>query len=44
MENPCTFFIVKEKCWKYIFNTNSGLSQYLTEKKYAIQNNSKLSI
>ena len=45
LENPCTLLLEKEKTWKHIFNTNSELSQNLTEKQnYAFQNNSKLAI
>ena len=38
-----TFLPAKEKNWKHIFNTNSELTQNLTEK-IVIQNNSKLAI
>ena len=31
--NPCVFFLVKEKTWKRIFNTNKELSQNRTEKQ-----------
>ena len=33
LENPCTFFLKKEKTWKRIFNTNSEFSQNHTEKQ-----------
>ena len=33
LENPCTFLLAKEKIWKRIFNTNSELSQNVTEKQ-----------
>ena len=32
-ENPCTFWLAKEKTWKYVFNTNSELPQNRTEKQ-----------
>ena len=34
LENPCTFFLAKEKPWKRIFNTNSKLTQNGTEKQF----------
>ena len=33
MENPYTFFLLKENTWKRIFKTNSELSQNRAEKK-----------
>ena len=33
LENPCTFFLAKEKTWKYVFNTNCELSQNYTQKQ-----------
>ena len=33
LENPCTFFLAKEKTWKRIFNTNSELLQIHKEKQ-----------
>ena len=33
LEKPCTFLLVKEKTWKYIFNTNSELLKNCTEKQ-----------
>ena len=33
LENPCTFFLAKEKTWKRIFNNNIELSQNRTEKQ-----------
>ena len=33
LENPCTFLLVKEKTWKWIFNINHELSQNRTEKQ-----------
>ena len=33
LENPCTFLHAKEKIRKRICNTNSELSQNLTEKQ-----------
>ena len=33
LENPCTFFLTKEKTGKRIFNTNTELSQNRTEKQ-----------
>ena len=36
MENPCTFFLVKEKNLKRTFNINSELSQNRAEKQIMI--------
>ena len=36
MENPCTFFLVKEKTLKRTFNMNSELSQNRAEKQIMI--------
>ena len=33
MENPCTFFLAKEKTSKRTFNIDSELSQNCTEKQ-----------
>ena len=33
LENPCIFWLAKEKTWKRIFNTNSELSQNRTENQ-----------
>ena len=33
LENPCTFWLVKEKTWKRIFNTNRELSQHRAKKQ-----------
>ena len=33
LENPSKILLSKEKTWKNIFNTNSELSQYCTEKQ-----------
>ena len=34
LENPCTFFLAKEKTLKRIFKTNSELAQNHTEKQF----------
>ena len=44
LENPCTFFLVKEKTWKRIYSSNSELLKNCTEKNYVIQNCNKLAI
>ena len=36
LENRCTFMLVKQKAWKNIFNTDSKLSEDLTQKQIMI--------